>query len=66
MSLGYATLFNYYLEFEILHVASVDNILSIKRITKAVTRLHGCAVWSVPLFFAHNNVRFSRIKTHII
>ena len=33
-------------------VASLDVILSNKRITKVLIRLHGCAGWSAPLLFA--------------
>ena len=42
-------------------VASLDAILSNKRITKALIRLRGCAVWSAPLLFAkHRRQGFSR------
>ena len=34
-------------------------MLSWKRTTKALTRLRGCAGWSVPLIFACNKIRFS-------
>ena len=34
-------------------VASLNMLLSEKRITKAVIRLRGCAVWSTPLLFAY-------------
>ena len=36
---------------EISLIASLDIILSKKRITKALIRLHGCAGWSAPLLF---------------
>ena len=39
-------------KFEILLVASLDMILSNKRITKALIRLRLCAGWAVPLLFA--------------
>ena len=42
-------------------------ILSIKRITKALIRLHGCAVWSAPELFAKNpKDRFSRNEVQIM
>ena len=44
-------------------VASLDMILFIKRITKALIRLCGCAGWSVPLLFSN---RFSRVEAHIV
>ena len=34
-------------------VASLDMILSKKRITKALIRLRGCAGWSVPVLFTN-------------
>ena len=37
---------------EILLVASFDIVLSNKRMTKALIRLHGCAGWSASLLFA--------------
>ena len=49
---------------ETLYVASLANILSRERITKTLIRLHGCAVWSVPLFFACNKIGFYD-KAHI-
>ena len=39
--------------FEMLCVASLDMIVSIELITKALIRLHGCAGWSAPLLFTH-------------
>ena len=41
-----------------LLVASLDMILSNKRITKALIRLHGSAGWSVPLLFANTKTGF--------
>ena len=44
-----------------VNVASLDMILSIKRITKALIRLRGCAGWSAPVLFAnHRRQVFSR------
>ena len=40
-------------KIEISPVASLDMILSKKRITKALIRLCGCAGWSVPVLFAN-------------
>ena len=37
---------------EISLEASLDMILSTKRITKALIRLRGCAGWSAPVLFA--------------
>ena len=54
------------LKIENYDVASLDMILSNKRITKALIRLRGCAGWSVPLFFANTDDRFSRAKAQII
>ena len=49
------------LKIEILLVASLNMILSNKRITKALIRLRGCAGWSAPLLFAtHRRQVFSR------
>ena len=47
-------------------IASLDMILSIKRITKALIRLHGCAGWSVHLLFANPEDRSSHVKAHFI
>ena len=52
-------------KFEILLVASLDMILYNKRITKALIRMRGCTVWSVPLLFATPEDRFSRVEAHI-
>ena len=46
---------------EILLVASLDMIFSIKRITTALIRLRTCPGWSGPLLFATPEVRFSRV-----
>ena len=40
-------------KIEILREASLDMILSSKRITKALIRLRACAGWSVPVLFAN-------------
>ena len=41
-------------------------ILSRKRITKAQTRLHGCAGWSAPLLFTLKRIRiFSHDIAHM-
>ena len=46
---------------EISLAASLDMILSKKRMTKALISLHGCAGWSAPLLFAKNRRQvFSR------
>ena len=50
---------------EILQVASLDMVLSNKRITKVLIRLHRCAGWSMPLLFAHPVDRFSCIEAQI-
>ena len=47
------------------YLASLDVILSNKRITKALIRLHGCAGWSAPLLFLNPRRRFSRVDAHI-
>ena len=47
-------------------VASLDEILSIKRITKAVIRLHRCAGWSASVLSQTPKDRFSRVEAHII
>ena len=44
----------------------LDMILSNKRITKALIRLHGSAGWSVPLMFANTEDRFSRVVAQIM
>ena len=41
------------LKIEISLVASLDMVLSNKRITKVLIRLRGCAGWSAPLLFAN-------------
>ena len=41
-------------KIEILLVASLDMILSNKRITKELIRLHGCAGWSAPVLFPNH------------
>ena len=46
-------------------VASLDIILSNKRITKALIRLGGCAGWSAPLLFTNPEDRCSHIKSHM-
>ena len=40
-------------KIKILLVASLNMILSNKRITKALIRLRGCAGWSAPLLFPY-------------
>ena len=47
------------LKFEIPLVASLDMILSKKRITKALIRLRGCAGWSAPVLFANHRRQVS-------
>ena len=44
----------------ISEIANLDIILSTYRTTKALIRLHGCAVWSVPLLFAYGINFFSQ------
>ena len=51
---------------EILLAASLDMILSNKRITKALIRQRGCAGWSAPLLFANPKDKFSCIEAHIV
>ena len=46
-----ATETSYKVEFSL--VASLDMVLPITRITKALISLRGCAVWSAPLLFAN-------------
>ena len=41
-------------------------VLSKKRITKALIRLHGCAGWSAPVLFANPEDRFSRVAAHMM
>ena len=41
------------LKIELSFVASLDMVLSKKRITKVLIRLRGCAGWSAPLLFAN-------------
>ena len=36
-----------------------------KQITKALTRLRGCTVWSAPLLFANPEDRFSRLEAQL-
>ena len=48
-------------KIDISLVASLDMILSNKRITKAVIRLFGCAGWSAHLQFANPEGRVSRV-----
>ena len=50
---------------EISQVASLDMVLSNKRITKVLIRLHRCAGWSAPLLFAHPADRFSCVEAQI-
>ena len=51
---------------EILDTASIGIILSRQWRTKALIRLHGCAVWSVPLLFAYDKNRFSYKVAHLV
>ena len=44
--------------------ARSNMILSNKRITKALIRLHGCAGWSAPLLFANIKDGFSHVEAH--
>ena len=53
------------LNIENLLVASLDLIISNKRITKALIRLRGCAGWSAPLLLANPEDRFSRVEVPI-
>ena len=53
------------LENENSLVASVDKLVSKKRITKALIKLRGCAGWSAPVLFANPEERFSRAEAHI-
>ena len=53
-------------KIEISPVASLDMVLSIKRITKVLIRLRECAGWSAPLLFATPEYRFSHVEAHII
>ena len=47
-------------------VASLDMILSNKRITKPLIRPRRCAGWSAPLFFSNPEDRFSRFEVHMM
>ena len=51
---------------EISLVASLDMILSHKRITKVLIRLRGRIGWSAPVLFANPEDRFSRVKAHMM
>ena len=51
-------------KIELSFVASLDMVLSKKRITKAVIRLRGCAGWSAPVLFASPR-RFSRVEAQL-
>ena len=53
------------LTIEISLVASLDIVLSNKRITKALISLRGCAGWPAPLLFSNAKDRFSRVEAHI-
>ena len=50
-----------------VHVSSLDNIMmvSIKPITKALIRLHGCGGWYAPLLFTNPEDMFSRDEAHL-
>ena len=50
----------------ILLVASLDMILSKKRITKALIRLSRCAVWSAPVLSQPPEDGFSQDKAHLL
>ena len=50
---------------EILHLGSLDVLLSRKRLAKALLRLHGCAGWSAASFYACNKVWFSGVEAHM-
>ena len=50
---------------KVLLVESLYMILSKKRITKALIRLHVCAGWSAPLLFANLRRQVSRVEAHI-
>ena len=52
-------------EIENLLVASLEMILSNKRILKALNRLRKRAVWSAPLLFTNTEDRFSRAKAQM-
>ena len=54
------------LEDRNLLVASLDVILSSKRLTKALIRMCRCAGWSASLLFPNTEDRFSRVKAHLI
>ena len=59
-----ATEANYKIENSL--VESLDMILFKKRITKALTRLRGCAGYSAPLLFANTEDRFSRADAQLL
>ena len=46
--------------------ASIGILLSKQQSTKALIRLHGCAGWSAPLWFAYGINRFSHDVAHFI
>ena len=47
-------------------VASLDIILSDKRITKSLISLRGCAGWSTLCCSQTSKDRFSRVEAHIV
>ena len=51
---------------EISDIETGDIILSRKRTTKVLIRLHGCAGWSAPLLFTYGINRFSHDEAQII
>ena len=53
-------------KIEILPVASLSIILSIKRITKMLISLWGCAGWSAILMFANPKDRCSHVEARTI
>ena len=54
------------LKIENLLVASLDMILSNKRITMVLIRLRVCAGWFAPLLFANTKDRFSHVEAKYI
>ena len=52
-------------KIEISPVASLNMVLSKKRITKALIRLRGCAGWSAPVLFAKPRRQVSRVEAQL-
>ena len=55
-------------KIEISHVVNSDMVLSKQRITEVLTRLRGCAGWSVPLSFANPQIQvfFRQARANLV